>query len=108
MRVAQPAQAGFVVLRRIYSLHIMPKSPQRTCCACGAKKSPREMRRIASQKGAAPTIDPTGHAPGRGAYLCHDAQCVEKALGRKSLERALKLHNPLPEEFKTQLRAANQ
>ncbi len=86
----------------------MSKSPQRTCCACGAKKPPREMRRIASQHGAEPTIDENGKAPGRGAYLCFDAQCVEKALARKALERALKLQNPLPEEFKNQLRAANQ
>jgi hypothetical protein len=85
----------------------MKHVPERTCCACGAKKPQREMRRIASQGGAAPVLDESGKVPGRGAYLCFDVSCVEKALQRKSLERALKLQNPVDEAFKTQLRAAN-
>ncbi|HEX9995854.1 MAG TPA: YlxR family protein [Abditibacterium sp.] len=86
----------------------MKHVPQRTCCACGAKKTPHEMRRIASCKGSAPQIDKNFQAPGRGAYLCFDASCVERALQRKSLERALKLQLPLSDGFKTQLREANQ
>ena len=66
------------------------------------------MRRIASYNGGTPTLDERQKAPGRGAYLCFEAACVEKALQRKALERALKLQNPLSEEFKTILRAANQ
>jgi predicted RNA-binding protein YlxR (DUF448 family) len=84
----------------------MKHVPERTCCACGSKKPQSEMRRVASKAGDGPQIDTSGKAPGRGAYLCFDAQCVEKALQRKALERALKLQNPLPEEFKAKLRAA--
>jgi predicted RNA-binding protein YlxR (DUF448 family) len=39
-------------------------------------------------------IDPTGRAPGRGAYLCHDAACFATAGRRHALERAL--GGPLP------------
>jgi len=35
-------------------------------------------------------IDETGKAPGRGAYLCRERQCWEKALSEKRLEYALK------------------
>ena len=84
----------------------MKHSPERTCCACGAKKPQANLRRVASSSGSAPTLDPSGKAPGRGAYLCFDVACIERALQRKALERALKLQNPLTEEFKANLRAA--
>ena len=34
--------------------------------------------------------DPSGRAPGRGAYLHSDATCVDQAKRRRALERALK------------------
>lgn len=86
----------------------MKHVPERTCCACGAKRAPREMQRAASQNGSEPVLDESGKAPGRGAYLCKSGACVEKALARKALERALKLTNPPREAFVEQLRAANR
>jgi predicted RNA-binding protein YlxR (DUF448 family) len=35
-------------------------------------------------------VDKTGHAAGRGAYVHNDAECINLARKRKSLERALK------------------
>ena len=77
--------------------------PQRTCVACGAKKSQGELVRVVSQQGAAPQVDVKGRAAGRGAYLCRAAACLEKAVARQSLPRALKLQNPLTVEFKTEI-----
>jgi len=34
-------------------------------------------------------VDPTGRAPGRGAYVCVDPGCRERALARGALARAL-------------------
>jgi len=34
-------------------------------------------------------LDPTGKQSGRGAYLCPDTACMEQALRKKQLERAL-------------------
>jgi predicted RNA-binding protein YlxR (DUF448 family) len=84
----------------------MKHVPERTCCACGSKKPQSELRRVASAGGAPPQLDASGKAQGRGAYLCFDVACIEKALQRKALERALKLQNPLTEEFIANLRAA--
>ena len=84
----------------------MKHVPERTCCACGVKRPQSELRRVASLAGAPPTLETSGRAPGRGAYLCFDVACIERALQRKALERALKLQNPLTEEFKANLRAA--
>ncbi len=72
----------------------MKHIPQRTCVACGAKKSQVELLRVVTQGGEAPQIDVKGRAPGRGAYLCHEPACVEKAWARQSLQRALKLQKP--------------
>jgi len=45
-------------------------------------------RIVRSPEGVA--YDPTGKAPGRGAYLCNELACWQKALERGALERALK------------------
>ena len=46
-------------------------------------------------------VDLPGRAPGRGAYLCPEAPCLERALKSKSLERALGC--PLPAQVVDQL-----
>ena len=50
--------------------------------------------RIVRTKDGAISLDPTGKMSGRGAYICRDAECFEKARKRKSLERALKCAIP--------------
>jgi len=34
-------------------------------------------------------IDPTGRAAGRGAYVCRAAECIDNAIGKGALTRAL-------------------
>ena len=77
--------------------------PQRTCVACGAKKAQGEFLRVVSPSGAAPKIDVKGRAFGRGAYLCREPVCVEKAWARRALERALKLKNPAGAALKAEI-----
>jgi predicted RNA-binding protein YlxR (DUF448 family) len=43
------------------------------------------------------TIDPTGRLAGRGAYVCHDTDCLDIAIKKGALTRALEV--PLPEAF---------
>ena len=80
--------------------------PERTCAACGAKKPQRELLRVAAQGGVSPILDEGGKAPGRGAYLCASLTCIETAAKRKSLERSLKLTQPLEPGLKEELRRA--
>ena len=63
-------------------------TPERTCVACGSKKPKRELVRVASSPQGDVSIDLTGKAPGRGAYVC-GPQCWETALGRGRLARSL-------------------
>ena len=63
--------------------------PERTCVACGSKKPKRELVRIASSPGGQVSVDVTGKAPGRGAYVCGGGDCWDTALGRGRLARSL-------------------
>jgi predicted RNA-binding protein YlxR (DUF448 family) len=46
--------------------------------------------RSEESRGGAVEIDVTGKKPGRGAYLCRDRACWEKALKGAGLEKALR------------------
>ena len=50
------------------------KIPMRTCIACRACKDKREMLRVVKY-GDEISLDKTGRANGRGAYICNDAEC---------------------------------
>ena len=40
------------------------------------------------------SLDFRGKAPGRGAYLCPDPECLKKAIRAKALERAFDVKIP--------------
>jgi predicted RNA-binding protein YlxR (DUF448 family) len=64
--------------------------PQRTCVVCRRTFPKREVNRIVRSPEGEVHLDPTGKAPGRGAYLCNDLACWEKAVTSQVLDRALK------------------
>ena len=77
--------------------------PLRTCVGCGAKKSQRELLRVATNEAGEPVVDVKYSAPGRGAYLCRMKSCVERALARRAVERSLKLKTSLGAGLKAEL-----
>ena len=83
----------------------MKHVPLRSCVACGAKKPQGELLRVVSRGGDVPQWDEKGRAPGRGAYVCRLAACVERAFARRALERALKLNAPAPVALKEKILA---
>lgn len=64
----------------------MKKEPQRTCLGCKESKDKKELIRIVKQKDGKIFIDKTGKANGRGAYICNNIECLEKAIKSKRLE----------------------
>ena len=58
----------------------MKNIPQRTCSVCRAQKNKNELLRIVKNKENIMKVDETGKQPGRGAYICYDMECLEKAL----------------------------
>jgi predicted RNA-binding protein YlxR (DUF448 family) len=61
----------------------------RTCVACRQEGGKRDLVRVVRSPGGGVALDPTGHAPGRGAYLHASPECVEMARKKRALDRAL-------------------
>ena len=61
--------------------------PQRTCIGCNTKKNKNELIRIVRSKEGNISIDRTGKADGRGAYICDNISCLEKVIKSKRLEK---------------------
>ncbi|SHJ44377.1 RNase P modulator RnpM [Tepidibacter formicigenes] len=70
------------------------KIPQRKCIACQDRDSKRDLIRIVKNKEGEIFVDPTGKANGRGAYICNNVECLEKAVKSRALNRAFKLEIP--------------
>jgi predicted RNA-binding protein YlxR (DUF448 family) len=64
--------------------------PMRTCTVCRNKTSKRELTRIVSNADEGVIVDATGKKNGRGAYLCSNPDCWNKAVTGKVLDNALK------------------
>ena len=64
----------------------MKKEPQRTCLGCKESKNKKELIRIVKQNDGKIFIDKTGKANSRGAYICNNIECLEKAIKSKRLE----------------------
>jgi len=63
--------------------------PERTCVGCGIVTAKRGLVRIVRGPDGEVRPDPTGKAPGRGAYLHASRSCWETGLKKKRLERSL-------------------
>lgn len=64
------------------------KIPMRQCLGCREMKPKRELIRVVRSPEGSVSLDFKGKAPGRGAYVCTDGQCLKKAIKTKALERA--------------------
>ena len=73
---------------------MIKKIPQRQCMGCRERKSKREMIRVVRGTDGTVHLDFGGKAPGRGAYLCPNPECLKKAMKANSLGRALEIEIP--------------
>ncbi len=64
------------------------KTPMRMCLGCGEMKPKREMIRVVRSKEGEISLDLTGKKSGRGAYICHSAECFAKARKAHRFERS--------------------
>lgn len=64
------------------------KVPLRMCLGCQEMKPKKELIRIVKNKENEISVDFTGKKAGRGAYICKNAECFQKARKTKRLERA--------------------
>lgn len=69
----------------------MKNIPQRTCIGCNDKKDKKDFIRIVKDNENKISIDRTGKANGRGAYICDNIDCLEKAIKNKKIEKSFKM-----------------
>lgn len=60
-------------------------------------KDKKQLVRVVKSKEGAVSLDLTGKKAGRGAYVCHDIECLQKARKSKGLERAFS--QKIPDEI---------
>ena len=64
------------------------KIPQRKCVGCGTSRDKKELIRVVKTAEGEISVDLTGKKNGRGAYICHDAECLKKAKKAGRLEKS--------------------
>ena len=61
--------------------------PLRMCLGCSEMKPKKELVRVVRSPEGSVSVDLTGKAPGRGAYVCRSTDCLSKAIRSKRLEK---------------------
>ena len=77
------------------------KIPMRQCVGCREMKAKKELVRVVRSPEGEISLDFRGKAPGRGAYVCQQAECLRRAIKSKALERGLDCQ--IPQEIYEQL-----
>ena len=76
---------------------MLKKLPERTCVITKEKTLKKDLLRVVRDKEGKVSIDLTGKANGRGAYLKKDAEVIKRAQTTKVLDRILE--TTIPEEI---------
>ncbi|MDO4534749.1 MAG: YlxR family protein [Clostridium perfringens] len=81
------------------------KIPMRMCNGCMEMKPKKELIRVVKTNEDEVLVDLTGKKSGRGAYVCKNIECLEKAFKAKRLNKNLQtnisedIYNKLKEEI---------
>ncbi len=70
------------------------KIPQRQCVGCREMRNKRDLIRVVRSPEGEISLDFKGNKPGRGAYLCPDAECLRRVRKARALERAFSAQLP--------------
>lgn len=70
------------------------KIPMRKCTGCNEMHPKKELIRVIVTPEGSIELDKTGKKNGRGAYICPNAACLEKAVKTKGLDKSLKISVP--------------
>src|SRR5437870_13694452 len=68
----------------------MKAGPRRTCLGCRQARPKGALVRLVRRPDGRVVTDPDGRAIGRGAYVCADAECMERAFNRGRLTHAFR------------------
>jgi predicted RNA-binding protein YlxR (DUF448 family) len=78
----------------------MKTGPMRTCTGCRSRQAQDRLIRVRHAGHGHVSV---GSGAGRGAYVCFDGACVQKACRSGSLARALRFGGTIPEDLRREL-----
>lgn len=78
--------------------------PCRQCAGCGKRRPQNELIRCAADSSGMLMADAGRRMPGRGAYICRNLSCLEKAMLKKSFARILRRKVIITDEAAEELR----
>ena len=84
------------------------KIPLRMCTGCMEMKPKKELIRVVKSPEGEVSVDLKGKSAGRGAQVCRNKECLEKAFKAKRLSRNLdiaiseEVYNRLKEEIENE------
>ena len=70
------------------------KIPMRMCVGCRQMRPKKELLRVVRTPENEIRLDRTGKASGRGAYVCHNIECLQKSRKARRLEKAFSCRIP--------------
>jgi predicted RNA-binding protein YlxR (DUF448 family) len=70
------------------------KTPERRCVGCGEHKPKLELIRVVRTPEGEAVLDLTGKKSGRGAYICKNPKCLNKAKKSRRIETSLEISIP--------------
>lgn len=70
------------------------KIPMRRCCGCNEQKPKKELIRVVRSSEGEISLDLTGKASGRGAYICNSLECLKKARKSRRIDRTFEVTIP--------------
>lgn len=72
----------------------MKKQVNRMCFICRNTFDKKDLNRLVKTSDGEIFLDKTGKANGRGAYICNQADCLQKLKKQKILNKAFKCEIP--------------
>ena len=86
----------------------MKTLPSRTCLGCRRTRPQRDMVRLIRLPSGTVVVDGENRAAGRGAYVCPDAECLERGLSRGRLGHAFRKPSEAGPDLAAAVRAAGR
>ena len=74
---------------------MIKKVPLRKCLACREMKQKDELLRVVKSPEGDVSVDLNGKKPGRGAYVCRNAECLSRIIKSNAFARALSTNIPM-------------
>ena len=79
------------------------KIPMRQCMGCSEHKPKKELIRVVHSPEGEISLDFTGKKAGRGAYICKNVKCLQKAAKSRRMDKSFGCE--IPDEIYSKLEA---